>query len=227
MGAVIAASYCLGFPASKMEKRATTLEWTDLFDPVLPRMGLVEGMKMEKIIADMLENKTFLDVTTPLAVVTTDIENAEEVVYTSGDMVKVIRASCSWPGIFNPVRLDGRLLVDGGIKNSVPVSIARQLGADFIIACDVGFCVTKGVEINNLLRMMLQSFQIMGEELNTYQSSQADIRIEPELDGLDQAAFDRANEIIGKGQEAAEKAMPALRKALGLKKRRFKFLMRR
>lgn len=224
MGAVIGAAYCLGVPTSKMEKRATTILWTDLFDPVIPMMALAEGNKLELVIKDILENKSFLDAKIPLAVVTTDIEKAEEVVYTTGPLIKLVRASCSWPGIYSPIRLDGRLLVDGGIKNSVPVSIAKRLGADFIIACNVGFCVTKGQEISHILRMLLQSFQIMGEELNMYQSRQADIIIEPGLGDIDQGAFDKAPEIIQKGQEAAENILPLLRKRLGIRKRRFQFL---
>ena len=229
MGSVVGAAYSLGFPSTVMEKRATTLSWTDLFDPTIPAMGLIEGAKMRNVINEMLEGKTFIDTKIPLAVVTTDIEKAEEVVYTSGPLVKLVLASSSWPGLYNPIKHDNRLLVDGGIKNSVPVSIARSLGADFIIACDVGFCVTKDVEIKNAMRMMLQSFQIMGEELNTLQSKNADILIEPDLGNIDQAAFDKASEIIPRGQEAAEKALPLIQKRLGLKKRRFKlnFLRRK
>jgi NTE family protein len=227
MGAVVGAVYSIGLPASHMEKRAATLSWTDLFDPTIPKMGLVEGEKLEAVIRDLVEDKTFLDTKVPLALVTTDIERAEEVVHTSGNLIKVARASCSWPGIFTPQRVDGRLLVDGGIKNSVPVSVARQLGADLIIACDVGFCVTTDVEINNILRLILQSFQIMGEELNTHLARFADIVIEPDLGHLDQAAFNRASDIIYKGQEAAEKMLPRIQKKLGLKKKRFEFINRR
>jgi len=224
MGSVVGAAYSLGIDSTVMEKRATTVSWTDLFDPTMPKLGLIEGVKMEQVIADLLENKTFLDVKIPLAIVATDIEKAEAVTYTSGPLIKLTRASCSWPGIFSPVRHDNRLLVDGGVIHSVPVALAKNLGADFIIACDVGFCVTKDKEITTLLRLLLQSFQIMGEELNTYQSRGADIIIEPELGDMDQIAFDKSSDIIHKGQEAAEKALPALRKVLGYKKRRFRFM---
>ena len=103
------------------------------------------------------------------------------------------------------------------------VSIARRMGADFIIACDVGFCVTKDMEINNIIRLILQSFQIMGEELNTYQSKEANIIIEPDLGNMDQAAFDKASDIIHLGQKSAEIALAQLRKRLFLRKRRFQF----
>ncbi len=219
MGAVIGASYSLGHSSYIMEENAAKISWTDIFDPTIPKMGLIEGVKMQHVIEDILKNKTFSDIGIPLAVVTTDIEKAEEVVFTSGALSKVVRASCSWPGMFTPVRIDGRLLVDGGVKNSVPVSVARRLGADFVIACDVGFCVTKDREIGNILRLLLQSFQIMGEELNTYQSREADVIIEPDLGDIDQSAFDKTTEIIQKGLEAGEKALPVLRKRLAHTKR--------
>ena len=223
MGALIGAAYSTGVSAQEMEKIATKITWKDLFDPTLPAMSLLEGKKMADIIAEILHEKTFLDARMPLTIVTTDIEKGQEVIYTSGDLQKVVRASCSWPGIFSPVQIDGRLLVDGGIKNSVPVSIAASLGATFIIAVDVGFCVTTDEKITNIFRMILQSFQIIGEELNTHQSKQADIIIEPDLGKIDQGAFHRSVEAIQKGQEAAEKALPLLRKKLGLRQRRFSF----
>ncbi|MFH1753031.1 MAG: patatin-like phospholipase family protein, partial [Candidatus Omnitrophota bacterium] len=132
MGAAIGAAYGLGYGVAEIEKKATTISWTDLFDPTIPSQGLIEGAKLENVLRNLLENKTFLDAHTPFAIVTTDIEKAEEVVHTSGDLIKIVRASCSWPGLFNPVRIDGRLLVDGGIMNSVPVSVAKAMGADMI-----------------------------------------------------------------------------------------------
>ncbi len=221
MGALVGACYATGIPVVDMEKIASRVTWGDLFDPTLPTMSLLEGKKMAGVINELLKEKTFLDARMPLAVVTTDIEKGEQVIYTSGDLQKIVRASCSWPGIFNPVKLDGKLLVDGGIKNSVPVAIARGMGADFVIAIDVGFCVTKDEKIQNIFRLILQSFQIIGEELNTYQSRDANIIIEPELGKLDQAAFDKSVYAMQKGQEAAENALPLIRKKLGLKPRRF------
>ena len=224
MGAVVGAGFSVGLAAGDMEEVATRLTWMDLVDPVIPKMSLLEGKKMAAIISEILKEKTFLDIKIPLAIVTTDIEKGEEVVYTSGDLHKLTRASCSWPGIFSPVEVDGRLLVDGGIKNSVPVAIARDMGANFIIAVDVGFCVTKDEKIGNIFRLMLQSFQIIGAELNTYQSKDADILIEPDLgNNIDQGAFHKSAETIHKGQEAAEKSLGEIQKALGLKPRVFTF----
>jgi len=216
IGAMVGAAYCVGVSVESMDKKARAFSWEKLFDPVFPKIGLIEGNKLEQVIQDIIENKEFSDARIPLAIVTTDIEKNEEIYFTSGDLKKLVRASCSWPGVFNPVVIDNRLLVDGGVKNSVPTKIAQALWPDaFIIAVDVGFCVKKG-KIDNILQIMLQTFQIMGEELNGYQASSADIVIRPDLAEIDQISFNRANELIEQGAEAARQSISRIKKALRL-----------
>lgn len=213
MGSLIGAAYAAGVTPDAMEADAATFTANKLLDPTIPTMGLLAGEKLETAIRELIDHKTFSDCKIPFAVVTTNIETAEEIVHQSGDMIKAIRASCSWPGIFNPVRIGGKLLVDGGIKNSVPTKIARALGAEYILAVDVGFCVKEG-PIKNIFQMILQSFQITGEELNKYQSVDADCLIKVDLGHIDQVAFDKAKESIQKGAEAAELMIPQLKKDL-------------
>ncbi len=215
MGALIGAAYTIGLSVDKMEEKAYKFSANKLLDPTIPKMGLLAGNRLEASIKNLIDHKNFEDCKIPVAVVTTDIENGEEVVYQRGDLVKIIRASCSWPGIFNPVVIDGRLLVDGGIKNSVPTRIAKMLGADYMIAVDVGFCVKRG-KVENVFQMILQSFQITGEELNKYQAREADVIIKVELDNIDQVAFDRARESVERGREAAERSIGQIKKDLGI-----------
>lgn len=216
MGAAIGAAYATGIPVSYMEERTREFSANKLLDPIIPAMGLLAGDRLEEAIRDLLQNKGFEDCKIPLFVVTTDIENGAEVVYEKGDLAKILRASCSWAGIFNPVRIDGRLLSDGGIKNSVPTRIARVLGADYIIAVDVGFCVKRG-KIENIFQMILQSFQIMGEELNSYQTLESDVSIKVDLGDIDQISFNRAEEAITIGAEAAKSKIAQIKKDLRIK----------
>ena len=215
MGAFVGAAYALGVPVKTMEKEAFSFSTKKLLDPTIPTMGLLAGDKLEHAIRRLIGNNSFAQCKIPFAAVTTNIETGEEVVYQSGDLIKVIRASCSWPGVFNPVRLDEKLLVDGGIKNSVPTKIARSLGADYILAIDVGFCIKVG-PIKNIFQMILQSFQITGEELNKYQNIESDFLIKVNMGDIDQAAFEKSKESVQKGVEAAEAAMPELKSALRL-----------
>lgn len=215
MGSLIGAAYALGITTTEMEQKASKFSVNKLLDPTIPKIGLLAGDRLEKIIKTLIDHKTFADCKIPMVVVTTDIETGEEVIYQQGDLCKVIRASCSWPGIFNPVQLDGRLLSDGGIKNSVPTKIARSMGSDYVIAVDVGFCVKRG-KIDNIFQMILQSFQITGEELNKYQSKDADCLIKVELGHIDQVSFDRAAESVTIGASAAMYRVEQLKKDLGL-----------
>lgn len=213
MGALIGAAYSIGVSLQTMEEKAYKFSMNRLLDPTMPKMGLLAGDKLEAVIRELIDEKGFADCRTPLAIVTTDIENGEEVVYQEGDLVRIVRASCSWPGIFNPVRIGNRLLCDGGIKNSVPTKIAKTLGSSYIIAVDAGFCVRRG-KIENMIQMIVQSFQITGEELNKYQAREADVIIKVDMPGIDQAAFNKAAEMVKKGAEAAESKIGQIRKDL-------------
>lgn len=215
MGALIGAAYSVGVSVKKMEDLALKFNWKTVFDPTIPKMGLLAGKKLERVVADLTENKPFEKCRIPLAIVTTDIENNERVVFQKGDLQKIICASCSWPGIFNPVRIDGRLLVDGGIKNSVPTRVARSLDSGYMIAVDVGFCVKVG-KIDNIFQMLLQSFQIMGEELNRYQGRISDTTIKVDLGDIDQVGFNRAREAILKGEKAAQAKMSQIKRMLSV-----------
>jgi NTE family protein len=213
MGALIGAAYALGTPVEEIEARALKFKVQDLLDPTIPKMGLLAGEKLEAIIKSLLDHKSFEDCKIPLAVVATDIETNEEIICRKGNLVKIVRASCSWPGIFNPVRIDGRLLVDGGIKSSVPTRLARKDNPDYMLAVDVGFCV-KYSKMHNIFDMIMQSFQITGHELNQYQASEADTVITVELGDIDQAAFNRAKEAIAKGSLAANSKIDIIKNDL-------------
>lgn len=217
IGSLIGAIYALGLSLKNVEEIALKTTWKDLSDFALSKTGFLEGRNLERIIEGLLEEKSFSDLKKDLAIITTDIENGEEVVIRSGDLKKAIRASCSLPGIFIPVRMDGRLLVDGGLRSTVPSGTAKAMGADFVLAVDVGYCVRKG-RISNIFQVLFQSIQIIGSELNKHETKSADIVIEVPLgEHIDQMAFDKAAEIIAIGEKTAEDAMPRL---LGAMKKR-------
>ncbi len=213
MGAFIGAAYSVGLTVPELEERAHKFTTKKILDPTMPSIGLLSGEKLEKTIRSMIDSKGFEDCKIPLTVVANDIETGEEVIFQHGELVKVVRASCSWPGIFIPVRIDGRLVCDGGIQHSVPTKIAKDLGAEYIIAVDVGFCIRKN-KIDNIFQMIIQSFQIMGEELNQYQAREADAIIKVTLPDIDQAAFEKSREIISRGTYAAESAVEQIKKDL-------------
>lgn len=217
IGSLVGAAYALDVPPEHVEKLALKMSAIDLLDITISRMGLTEGNKLENIIRNVVQNKRFEDLKTPMAITAVDVETGEEVYFTSGDLIKIIKASCSLPGIFKPVELNGRLLIDGGMRQHMPSDIAKKLGADFIVGVDVGFCIKHG-RINSMLGVIMQSIQMLGEELSKHQSKTVDLLITPKLgNDIDQMAFNKAAVIIKKGEEAAEEALPELKKYLTLK----------
>ena len=210
IGAFIGAAYALGIPLEIIEQRGKKIKLGHLTDFFISKFAIFKGKNLHNIIIDFIENKNFEDLKIPLAIVTADIENGQRAILTDGNLADCIRASCSLPGVFAPIRINGRLLVDGGLFDSVPARVAQQLGATFIIASDVGFCIKKE-KITNILQMIYQSIQITGSELNKLQSKPADITITPQLStDIDQMAFDKAAYIIQQGEEAAKNALPLL-----------------
>jgi NTE family protein len=215
IGSLIGAAYCLGVPLDELEKKASKFNWPNIVDLGLSSTGLIKGNKLERIITEIVDNKGFGDVHVPFALTTTNIETGEENVHTSGDLIKLIRASCSWPGIFSAVEVEGKLLADGGVKNSIPTKAAKKLGGTFIFAVDPGFCV-KNQKITNVLTALIQSVQIMGHELNMYQSRSADVVAKPVLENIDQFDFDKTSRIIQQGEAAAERIISTLKRKLWL-----------
>ena len=139
MGAIVGAVYAAG-ALPDMEKILEHFTWKEmraLLDPLFPASGLLGGKHIEKLLGRLLNSQRIEAFSTPFAAVAADVATGKEVVLTSGDAVTAVRASMAIPGIFTPVFLDGRFLVDGGIVTPVPVQAARNLGADIVIAVNL------------------------------------------------------------------------------------------
>lgn len=139
MGALIGAVFATG-KLDGLTARFLNFDWKNiltLLDPVFPRSGLIDGQKITDFVRSHVPSTSIEDLPIPFRAVATSIMSGEEVVFGTGDLIEAVRASISVPGIFTPVRSDGRVLVDGGLVNPVPVSVARAMGADLIIAVDL------------------------------------------------------------------------------------------
>ncbi len=135
VGAVLAAGRL-----DQLESSYLGFDWKDvaaLLDVVFPRSGLIDGRKVAEFVRAHLHTDLIEHLGLPFAAVATDVYTAEEVVIAHGDVIDAVRASIAVPGIFTPVRRSGRLLVDGGLVNPVPVSVVRAMGATRVIAVDL------------------------------------------------------------------------------------------
>ncbi|MCD4707398.1 MAG: patatin-like phospholipase family protein [Candidatus Sabulitectum sp.] len=146
IGALVGAVYASGRFA-ELEKAVLQLERKQILlfsDIILPKSGLIDGRKISNLIQQHVLDTPIESLPLPLCIIATDLTTGREVVLKDGDISEAVRASVSIPGVFTPVRKEDRLLVDGGLVNPVPVSIAREMGADFVIAVDLSCGVITG-----------------------------------------------------------------------------------
>ncbi len=146
IGALVGAVYAAG-RIRELEAEFRRFDWKtigSMFDPVFPRSGLINGRKIEGFIKSHLPARTFDELPIPFRAVATDLGTGHEVILADGDLLSAVRASISVPGILTPVNHDGRILLDGGLVNPVPVSVARALGADIVIAVDLNHDIVSG-----------------------------------------------------------------------------------
>jgi len=137
IGAAVGALYATGMSAEYMKRLTISTEWQDLLDFTIPKTGVIAGNNIEEYLQDLTNNCKFKDLVIPLAVVATDIKNAHKVVFAEGNVAKAVRASISVPGVFSPVEIDSHELVDGGLVDPIPIDVAKNMGADIIIAVDL------------------------------------------------------------------------------------------
>ena len=137
MGSVVAALYASGMSVKDIKKIALTTKWENLVDFTLPDKGILSGCKIEEFLRVILKGKKFKDLDIPLAVIAADVYNGEKVIFEKGDVASSLRASISIPSIFVPYEYNGRVLVDGGVVDPIPVETVRKMGADVVIAVDL------------------------------------------------------------------------------------------
>ncbi len=153
VGALVGAIHAAG-KLGEFEATLRSFDWkktVSFFDVVLPKSGLLDGAKVSELVRAHIHAEAIEMLPIPFAAVATDIIGGEEVVIRSGDVIEAVRASISVPGIFTPVRSNGRILVDGGLTNPVPVSAARAMGADIVIAVDLNHEIIAGKNMKPLL----------------------------------------------------------------------------
>lgn len=227
-GAAIGALYAQGKDAGRIKELATDMNWrklTPFFDLALPKTGFVRGKRIKDLLRSIIGDIRFNDLKIPLACVATDINTGEEVVIKEGSVLEGVRASISIPVIFTVVKEKGRYLTDGGLVNPVPVSVLKQMGADFIIAVNVipdvkdrVHQVSKGQKRGfkelNIFGVLMQSIYIATYSLVRPSLENADIVIEPQMVHIGYGDFRRVQECILQGELATQNSIPAIKRQL-------------
>jgi NTE family protein len=177
--------------------------------PVLPQ-GLIEGQSLTEVLRRLTlpvaRITSFDDLPTPFRAVATDLETGQEVVMGSGDLTSAMRASLSAPGVFAPVERGGRLLVDGGISDNVPVDVAREMGVDLVIVVDVGFPLLPRKKLGSVTAISNQMLAILMRRKSQQELARLgphDILISPALGDTSSFDFGDVHRLLGEGADAA------------------------
>jgi len=209
-GSLVGALVASAMSPGEMEGLARSIRWRDIARPVVPRLGLLDAQRLEQLLVSVLGDRRIEDLPLPFAAVATDLETGKKVVLREGPVAPAVRASCAMPGIFVPVTLQGRLLVDGGVVDNVPVGAARQLGADYVIAVDLSGSLDTTPVPRNVFGVLMRSYEIMLHEKRATEVAGADVVIRPRVERLGPVNLEAAGAYI----EAGWKATVAQREVL-------------
>jgi NTE family protein len=212
-GSFVGSLYAYGFNAFELQKLSFALEKDDIVDVTIPDNGFIKGEKLEAYMNYLLRNTPLEKLRIPFYAVATDIRSGKEMVFGSGNTGTAVRASCSIPGIFRPVSIAGRMYVDGGVVSPVAVDAARRLGADIVIAVDIGDDAEAPAPANTI-ETILQSISIMYGKLSAIQDAKADVVIRPKVGYIGSADFSRRHEAVLEGEKAATAALPKIKEIL-------------
>ena len=214
VGALIGAAYCSGVTIAELEEVAYKVRFTTFARWTLSRYGFATNDRMVSFLTRTLKVQTFEELRIPLGVTATDFNTGEGMVFTSGSIIDPVRASCAYPGMFLPVEIRGRWLVDGMLSNPVPTRPLRAMGAERVLAVQLKGQWSKTTAPRHLFDVIGQSFAIAQDMMSSVWRSAADLVIEPDVAGFDYDDFKRAGELIRVGELATRRALPEIRKWL-------------
>jgi NTE family protein len=179
----------------------------------LPDRGILKGEALQEFVNKAVQGRPLERLNRKVAVVATDLQSGDPILFERGDTGMAVRASSSVPGVFQPVRISGRDYVDGGLVSPVPVKAARSLGADFVIAVDISAKPSLR-PLQGTLDVLLQTFTIMGATIAASELQQADVVIKPDVSHLSSTDFQSRHLAILEGERATQTAIPEVRRKL-------------
>jgi NTE family protein len=212
-GSLVAALYAAGLSGSELANVARHMDETALTDWGFPGRGLIRGEALARFVRERTGGRGIEQMKLPLGIVATDLDSGEPILFRFGDTGAAVRASSAVPAMFQPVRIRGREYVDGGLVSPVPVRFAREMGATLVLAVDISQA-PEGGPTGDPLRMLLQTFTIMGRSINRLELRDADLVLRPVLADVAGSDFRARERAIAAGRVSALQQLPALRQRI-------------
>ena len=214
VGSILGAAYASGAPLARIMATCRTLRLRDIARWRVSRLGFASNHRLGDLIERVFEARQFEELHIPMAVVATDLNSGEPVVMTHGNLIDAIRASCAFPGLFEPVEMGTRCLADGGLVAPVPTRAARDLGAAYVLAVSVGMQDGYVGTPSNIFQVVSRAVTAAQKHQSEVWERDADLALRPDVQSLAWDDFERADEAIEAGAAAARSALPRIQKWL-------------
>lgn len=208
-GSLVAALYASGLRGVELVQLADAMDESAITDWSFPGRGLIRGEALARFVREHTGGKSIEQMSLPLGIVATDLDSGAPILFQRGDTGMAVRASSAVPAVFQPVRIGAREYVDGGLVSPVPVRFARQMGAELVVAVDIS-AAPEGNATGDAMRMLLQTFAIMGRSINSFELRDADVVLRPRLPGVSGADFAARKRSILAGRDAMLAALAEL-----------------
>jgi NTE family protein len=214
-GSLVGSLYASGKTAFELQGIAMKMEADNVidYDWKIWKGGLIKGEKIENFINANIQNTPIEKLKLRYYAVATNAATGEEVVFARGNTGMAVHASCSVPGVFQPMKIGSNTYIDGGVVSPVAVDVARRNGADIVIAVDISGGINTDVP-SGIMDTMRKSVDIMYARIAGYQIKNADIVIHPNMKNIGSTDIDKVNEAIFEGEKAASAKMPEIQKII-------------
>jgi NTE family protein len=220
-GSLVGALYAAGNNGFALQKLAMEMDEAAISDWSVPLFsqssGVIKGEAVQLYVNRAVNNQPIEKLKIPFGAVATDLHTGQAILFRRGNTGAAVRASSAVPGVFQPMKIGGATYVDGGLVSPVPVSFARKMGADFVIAVNISV-QPDAQPASGTLEVLLQTFAIMGQSLNQYELRDADVVIRPELATMKGSDFQQRNVAIMAGERATTALMGEIKQRLKAKR---------
>jgi NTE family protein len=212
-GSLVAALYAHGKTGAELASVALTLDEGTITDWAFPGRGMIRGEALARFVREHTKGQTIEQMKMRLGIVATDLDSGAGMLFERGDTGQAVRASSSVPAVFQPVRIGDREYVDGGLVSPVPVRFARQMGAEMVLAVDIS-SPPDGAATDGTMKLLLQTFAIMGKSINRFELRDADVVLRPPLLGVSSADFTSRVRAIRSGRDTGLAQLPEIKAKL-------------
>ncbi len=193
---------------------ATTLKQRVVVNLAQSKSSLVGGQRLKMAMDFLIPDGRIEATRVPFYPVASNIANGQQVIFKDGDLRTIVAASACIPGFLPPCRVNGYLLVDGSVVCPIPIMPARELGADIVIAIDVGQELNDHPQLDNVINVMFQTQHMTARHYNLLLLEQADVVVRPNVGSVHWSEFKLLDSMIEEGERAARAALPQIRRAL-------------